>query len=69
MSGGNGDLDNHIQAFLDHVAATRAPNTVKGYGSDLAQLAKSLDGEFDFTTDSLKKYLRKYARTPVTRAR
>ena len=69
MSGGNGDLDNHIQAFLDHVAATRAPNTVKGYGSDLAQLAKSLDGEFDFTTDSLKQYLRKYAQTPVTRAR
>ena len=69
MSGGNGDLDNHIQAFLDHVAATRAPNTVKGYGSDLAQLAKSLDGEFDFTTDSLKRYLRKYAQTPVTRAR
>ncbi len=69
MSGGNGDLDNHIQAFLDHVAATRASNTVKGYGSDLAQLAKSLDGEFDFTTDSLKQYLRKYAQTPVTRAR
>ena len=69
MSGGTGDLDKNIQAFLDHMAATRAPNTVKGYGSDLAQLAKSLDGEFDFTPEALKRYLRKYARTPVTRAR
>ena len=69
MSGGTGDLDRNIQAFLDHTAATRAPNTVKGYGSDLAQLAKSLDGEFDFTPDALKLYLRKYARNSVTRAR
>lgn len=69
MSGGTGDLDRDIQAFLDHMAATRAPNTVKGYGSDLAQLAKSLDGKFDFTPDALKRYLRMYARSPVTRAR
>ena len=69
MSGVTGDLDRNIQAFLDHMAATRAPNTVKGYGSDLAQLAKSLDGRFDFTPDALKRYLRRYARTPVTRAR
>ncbi|MCH8978602.1 MAG: tyrosine recombinase XerC [Armatimonadetes bacterium] len=66
---GTGDLDKNIQAFLDYMAATRAPNTVKGYGADLAQLAESLHGEFDLTPDTLKRYLRKYARNPVTRAR
>lgn len=69
MSAATGELDRDIQGFLDHMSATRAPNTVKGYGSDLAQLANSLDGRFDLSTEALKRYLRKYARTPVTRAR
>ncbi len=64
-----GELDGLIQEFLDHLAARRSPNTVRSYGSDLAQLAKSLNGRFDLTPDRLRLYLRKFAPTPVTRAR
>ncbi len=67
MSGG--DLDLLIQEFLDHLAARRSPNTVRSYGSDLSQLAKSLNGRFDLAPDRLRLYLRKFAPTPVTRAR
>jgi integrase/recombinase XerC len=62
-------LDERIQQFIDHLSARRAPNTVRSYGSDLAQLSKSLEGRFDLTPESLRLYLRKYAPTPTTRAR
>jgi len=62
-------LDALIQEFLDGLAARRSAHTVKSYGSDLSQLAQSLDGEFDLTTERLRAYLRKYGTSPVTRAR
>jgi len=62
-------LDGNIQAFLDHLASRRLPNTVRSYGSDLAQLSKSLDGAFDLDPAKLRLYLRKYGSTPITRAR
>ncbi|MDR3689561.1 MAG: tyrosine recombinase XerC [Fimbriimonas sp.] len=62
-------LDTWIQQFLDHLAVHRSANTVRSYGSDLAQLAAYLKGEFDLTPDRLRGYLRKHAPTPVTRAR
>lgn len=64
-----GQLDTYIQAFLDHMSATRSPNTVKSYGSDLGQLSICLGGEFDLSPESLRKYLRVYGPKPVTRAR
>ncbi|MEZ0327864.1 MAG: tyrosine recombinase XerC [Fimbriimonas sp.] len=64
-----GELDVLIQEFLDHLAARRSANTVRSYGSDLSQLAKSLNGRFDLSPDRLRLYLRKFAPTPVTRAR
>ena len=58
-----------IQQFLDHLAARRSENTVRSYGSDLAQLGNYLKGELDLTPDRIRGYLRKYAPTPITRAR
>ena len=63
------DLDQLIQNFLDHLSAQRSSNTVRSYGSDLAQLSMFLKGQFDLTPDCLRGYLRKYAPTPITRAR
>lgn len=62
-------LDDLIQQFLDHLAARRSANTVRSYGSDLAQLSSFLEGRADLTSSSLRLYLRKFAPTPVTRAR
>ncbi|MCO5295732.1 MAG: tyrosine recombinase XerC [Fimbriimonadaceae bacterium] len=42
---------------------------MRSYGSDLAQLALFLEGEFDLTPDRLRGYLRAYAPHPTTRAR
>lgn len=62
-------LDEWIQAFLDHLSAGRSKATVRSYGSDLSQLALMLEGKTDLTTDSLRRFLRTYAPSPVTRAR
>jgi integrase/recombinase XerC len=62
-------LDELIQRFLDHLAARRSANTVRAYGSDLAQLATFLDGRFDLEVATLRRFLRRYGKTPVTRAR
>ena len=63
------DLDMLIQQFLDHLAAQRSANTVRSYGSDLAQLSAFTSGRFEMTPDRLRGYLRKFAPTPITRAR
>ncbi len=62
-------LDALIQQFLDHLSARASANTVRSYGSDLAQLAKYLNGAFELTPERLRGYLRKHAPTPITRAR
>lgn len=62
-------LDSLIQAFLDNLAAKRSAATVRSYGSDLAQLALHLEGEFKLEPNALRGYLRAYAPNPVTRAR
>jgi integrase/recombinase XerC len=62
-------LDSLIQSFLDNLASKRSPATVRSYGSDLAQLSIHLEGEFRLEPNALRGYLRKFAQTPVTRAR
>jgi integrase/recombinase XerC len=63
-------LDELIQEFLDMLAAKRSPHTVRSYGSDLAQLASHLEGDFTrMKPPYLRSYLRKYAPEPKTRAR
>ncbi len=62
-------LDSLIQSFLDNLAGKRSPATVRSYGSDLAQLAHHLDGEFKLEPNALRGYLRTYAPNAVTRAR
>lgn len=62
-------LDALIQGFLDHLAARRSPNTVRAYGADLAQLSRFTNGDADLTAERLRGFLRKYAPTPITRAR
>lgn len=62
-------LDSAIQRFLDHLAVRRSPNTVRAYGSDLAQLSSFLSGRLDLSSDRLRGYLRKHSSTPITRAR
>ncbi|HVL40281.1 MAG TPA: tyrosine recombinase XerC [Fimbriimonadaceae bacterium] len=66
---GEQELDRLIQSFLDQLAARRSPHTVRSYGTDLAQLAGSLEGQFDLSPAKLRSYLRKYGASPVTRAR
>lgn len=63
------ELDQHIQNFLDHLRARRSEATVRAYGADLAQLAEITDGAFEFDTETLRRYLRKFGSTPRTRAR
>lgn len=62
-------LDVLIQSFLDNLAVKRSPATVRSYGSDLAQLAMHLDGEFKLEPHALRGYLRTYAPNATTRAR
>ncbi len=69
MPNPKGELDGRIQEFLDYLQSMRSPHTVRSYGSDLAQLSVSLDGQFTLTSESLQKYLRTYGKSPVTRAR
>ncbi|MBC8063776.1 MAG: tyrosine recombinase XerC [Chlorobia bacterium] len=62
-------LDALIQAFLDNLAVKRSSATVRSYGSDLAQLALHLEGEFKLEPNALRGYLRTYAPNAITRAR
>ncbi len=63
-------LDILIQSFLDNLRGKgRSEATVRSYGSDLAQLALHLEGEFKLEPNALRGYLRTYAPNPVTRAR
>ncbi|RYG87621.1 tyrosine recombinase XerC [bacterium] len=59
-------LDEQIERFLGHLGARRSPATVRAYGSDLAQFAGM---ELPLDPESLRRYLRRYGTTPVTRAR
>jgi len=63
----NSELDQWIQAFLDHLAATKSPHTVRSYGSDLNQFASVADGAC--TEAAMRQFLRKFGTTPITRAR
>ncbi|MBS1715627.1 MAG: tyrosine recombinase XerC [Armatimonadetes bacterium] len=65
----NDGLDPWIQGFLDLLAATRSPHTVRSYGADLAQLSSLTNGRADLSEATLLRYLRTYGATPVTRAR
>lgn len=62
-------LDEAIQAFLDQMGARGSLHTVKSYGADLSQLAAITDGVFDLSEPVLRRYLREYGKTPITRAR
>jgi integrase/recombinase XerC len=62
-------LDEAIQAFLDQMAARGSAHTVRSYGADLSQLAAITDGVFDLSESVLRRYLREYGKTPITRAR
>ncbi len=67
-------LDEAIDQFLASLAAGRSPHTVRSYASDLAQLAAiaseaGATAPNQLTEDVVRGYLRRYAKTPVTRAR
>lgn len=61
-------LDEAIQAFIDHCAAKGSAHTAKGYGADLAQLA-GITQDLNLSEAVLRRYLREFGVTPVTRAR
>jgi integrase/recombinase XerC len=63
------DLDTQIQAFLDHLASRRSSHTVRAYAVDLSQLAGLAPSLSDLKPDRVRKYLREYGTSPVTRAR
>lgn len=62
-------LDVLIGDFTEILTAQKSPHTVRNYASDLAQLSKSTNGEFDLSVTTLRTFLRKYAHNPTTRAR
>lgn len=62
-------LDEAIQAFIDNSLARGSAHTAKSYGADLAQLAELTDGAFDLSEAVLRRYLREFGKSPVTRAR
>lgn len=64
-----GELDQLIQGYLDQLAVSKSPHTVRSYGADLAQLAQLTQGDFRFDADLLRRYLRKYGGSQATRAR
>ncbi len=68
-SASNGPIDGWIQQFLSHLATTRSPHTVRSYATDLEQLAATMGEALDWSLDTLRRYLRAYGTTPVTRAR
>lgn len=63
------NLDELIQAFLDHLGSRRSAHTVRSYGSDLAQLSAFTHGEYRLDPATLRLYLRKHGTSPITRAR
>lgn len=67
-------LDEAIDRFLAQLAADRSPHTVRSYGVDLAQLASVAEEQKvrtpgSLTPDTVRLFLRRFAKTPVTRAR
>lgn len=62
-------LDEAIQSFLDHIGSRGSAHSARSYGSDLAQLTEITDGRFDLSEPTLRRYLREYGVSPVTRAR
>ncbi|MEQ1933308.1 MAG: site-specific integrase, partial [Fimbriimonadaceae bacterium] len=62
-------LEPLIQRFLDHLGSNRSGHTVRSYASDLGQLSKLTNGQADFSMETLRRYLRLFGATPVTRAR
>jgi integrase/recombinase XerC len=63
------ELRLRVKEFLDWLAVRRSVNTVRGYGTDLGQLADFNKGSFDLSTSRLRLFLRTYGNTPPTRAR
>lgn len=63
------NLEPLIQRFLDHLGSNRSAHTVRSYASDLGQLSQLTNGQADFSMETLRRYLRLFGATPVTRAR
>lgn len=67
-------IDEAIARFIDSLSAGRSPHTLRCYGADLAQLAAICEEQRIRTTDRMspddvRLYLRRFARSPRTRAR
>ncbi len=62
-------IDVPIQQFLDSLAVKKSPNTVRAYGTDLAQLSQVAASVDELSTDCLRGYLRTFSSTGRTRAR
>ncbi|HWP31146.1 MAG TPA: tyrosine recombinase XerC [Fimbriimonadales bacterium] len=70
----NLSLDEAIERFLSSLKSWRSKNTLRSYGSDLAQFSslcdesriKSLE---KISPEIIRLYLRRYGKSPVTRAR
>lgn len=62
-------LDTLVQAYLDHLAATRSPHTLRSYGSDLSQLTRYADTLEDLDGEAIRRCLKEFGKSPRTRAR
>ena len=54
--------------YLAYLAIRKSPQTVRAYGNDIEQLTEGLRSP-DLSPEAIRRYLRKYGITPVTRAR
>lgn len=64
------DLRAAVRRFLDTLSSGASDNTVRSYGTDLAQLATVIENRGGALTDEgIRDFLRKHGRTPRTRAR
>ncbi len=62
-------MDELIDGFLELIRATRSPQTLRAYASDLKQLGSIAGDSFRFDEAILTKYLRQFGGSSVTRAR
>lgn len=61
-------LASQVEDFVNVLKASRSPQTVRAYSSDLQQLV-SVAGEETLSPDLLKRYLRTFGASSATRAR
>ncbi|MBL8087895.1 MAG: tyrosine recombinase XerC [Chthonomonas sp.] len=62
-------LQEHLHAYLAHLAASKSVHTVRSYAADLRPLCESAESPELLTPELLRRFFRDHAKHPATRAR